>query len=61
MNITELQRALTQLRLSGMVDALELRLRQAQAEKLVPLDFLSTLVTKSPKPVSSTAIRTDTR
>lgn len=44
MNITELQRALTQLRLSGMVDALELRLRQAQAEKLVHLDFLSTLV-----------------
>jgi hypothetical protein len=37
-------RALCQLRLSGVADSLELRLRQAQAEKLAPLDFLSTLI-----------------
>jgi len=45
MNIVELKRALRQLRLSGIVDALEPRLLQAQSEKLPPLDFLSTLVT----------------
>ncbi len=44
MNITEIKRALTQLRLSGMADSLELRLRQAQSEKLAPLDSLSILV-----------------
>jgi len=44
MNLIELSRALRQLRLSGMADVLETRLLQAQAEKLVPLDFLSTLV-----------------
>ena len=44
MNLIELSRALRQLRLSGMADVLETRLLQAQTEKLVPIDFLSTLV-----------------
>jgi DNA replication protein DnaC len=44
MNVVELQRALTQLRLSGMATSLESRLVQAQAEALGPLDFLSALV-----------------
>ena len=44
MNLIELQRALRQLRLSGMAAGLEPRLLQAQTEKLVPIDFLSTLV-----------------
>jgi DNA replication protein DnaC len=44
MNLVELQRALRQLRCSGMAAALEPRLLQAQAEKLAPIDFLSALV-----------------
>jgi DNA replication protein DnaC len=44
MNTIELSRALRQLRLSGIADALETRLVQAQAEKMVHLDFISTLV-----------------
>src|SRR5437870_10152964 len=44
MNLVELQRALRQLRCSGMAAGLESRLLQAQAEKLAPIDFLSTLV-----------------
>jgi DNA replication protein DnaC len=44
MNLTELDRALRQLRLSGMADVLEARLRHAQAEKLAPLDLIATLV-----------------
>ena len=44
MNTIELGRSLKQLRLSGMADVLETRLVQAQAEKLVHLDFLSVLV-----------------
>ena len=44
MNIIELARTLKQLRLSGMADVLETRLVQAQAEKLVHLDFLASLV-----------------
>ena len=44
MNLVELQRALCQLRLSGMATGLEMRLVQAQTEKLAPIDFLSTLV-----------------
>jgi len=43
-NLIELDRALRQLRLSGMADVLETRLRQAQSDKLVPLDLLSQLV-----------------
>jgi DNA replication protein DnaC len=44
MTLLELDRALRQLRLSGMADVLETRLRQAQTERLVPLDLVSTLV-----------------
>jgi DNA replication protein DnaC len=45
MNLVELDRALRQLRLSGMAAVLETRLRQAQAEKLTPIDLVSALVT----------------
>jgi DNA replication protein DnaC len=45
MNLPELDRALRQLRLSGMADVLEPRLRQAQAEHLPPIDLVSALVT----------------
>jgi DNA replication protein DnaC len=44
MNLIELDRALRQLRLGGMADVLEARLRQAQAEPMAPIDLLSTLV-----------------
>ena len=39
MTLVELDRALRQLRLSGMADVLETRLRHAQAERLPPLDL----------------------
>jgi DNA replication protein DnaC len=42
--IPELDRALRQLRLSGMADVLEPRLRQAQAERLAPVDLVAALV-----------------
>jgi DNA replication protein DnaC len=44
MNVVELDRALRQLRLSGMAAVLETRLRQAQAERLAPIDLVSALV-----------------
>ena len=44
MNLVELDHALRKLRLSGMAAVLETRLRQAQSEKLTPLDLVSTLV-----------------
>ena len=44
MNLTELDHALRQLRLSGMADVLEIRLRQAQSEPLPPIDLVSALV-----------------
>jgi DNA replication protein DnaC len=44
MNLVELDRALRQLRLSGMAAVLETRLRQAQTEKLAPIDLVSMLV-----------------
>jgi DNA replication protein DnaC len=44
MNLVELQRALRQLRCSGMAAGLETRLLEAQTAKLAPVDFLSTLV-----------------
>jgi DNA replication protein DnaC len=44
MNLVELDRALRKLRLSGMADVLETRLRQAQSEKMAPLDIVSALV-----------------
>ena len=44
MNLVELDHALRKLRLSGMADALEARLRQAQSEKQTPIDLVSALV-----------------
>jgi DNA replication protein DnaC len=44
MNLVELNRALRQLRLGGMAAVLEIRLRQAQAESLAPIDLISCLV-----------------
>ena len=44
MNLVELDHALRKLRLSGMATVLEARLRQAQTEKLAPLDLVATLV-----------------
>jgi DNA replication protein DnaC len=44
MNLVELDRALRQLPLSGMAAVLETRLRQAQTEKMAPLDLVSALV-----------------
>src|ERR1051326_1940178 len=44
MNVIELERALRQLRLGGMADVLETRLRQAQAEPMAPIDLISCLV-----------------
>ncbi len=45
MNVTELERALRQLRLGGMAAVLETRLHQAQAETMAPIDLISCLVT----------------
>jgi DNA replication protein DnaC len=44
MNLVELDHALRKLRLSGMAAVLEPRLRQAQSEKLAPIDLVSVLV-----------------
>src|SRR6202171_3580116 len=44
MNLTELDHALKKLRLSGMAEVLETRLRQAQTDKLAPIDLVSALV-----------------
>src|SRR5438105_14272298 len=44
MNLIELQRALKQLRLSGIAAVLETRLHQAQTERMVPIDLISCLV-----------------
>src|SRR5215469_1937971 len=44
MNLIELSRALHQLRLGGMVAALEARLLQAQSENMAPIDLISVLV-----------------
>jgi DNA replication protein DnaC len=44
MNLIELDRALKQLRLGGIAAVLETRLRQAQAEHMTPIDFISALV-----------------
>ena len=44
MNLIELQRVLQQLRLGGMATVLEIRLRQAQAETMAPIDLISCLV-----------------
>jgi DNA replication protein DnaC len=44
MNLVELDHALRKLRLSGMADVLEARLRQAQTERMAPIDVVSALV-----------------
>ena len=44
MNLVELDHALRKLRLSGIAAVLETRLRQAQSEKLTPIDLVSLLV-----------------
>ena len=44
MNLTELQRAMRQLRLGGIAAVLETRLHQAQAEPMAPIDLISCLV-----------------
>jgi DNA replication protein DnaC len=44
MNLTELDRALRALRLSGMAQVLETRLLQAQKEKMTPIDLVASLV-----------------
>jgi DNA replication protein DnaC len=44
MTVIELERALKKLRLGGMAAVLEMRLQQARAERMAPLDLISTLV-----------------
>jgi DNA replication protein DnaC len=44
MNLIELDHALKKLRLGGMAAVLETRLQQARAERMAPIDLLSTLV-----------------
>src|ERR1035441_717022 len=44
MNLIELNRALHELRMGGMVATLETRLLQAQADAMAPIDLISTLV-----------------
>src|SRR5436305_4657046 len=44
MNLNELQHSLRQLRFGGMAAVLEMRLQQAQAEPMAPIDLLATLV-----------------
>ena len=44
MTLSELTHALRQLRLGGIAAVLEMRLHQAQSERLAPIDLLSTLV-----------------
>lgn len=44
MNVIELNRALHQLRLGGIVATLETRLLQAQQQNMAPIDLISTLV-----------------
>jgi DNA replication protein DnaC len=44
MNMTELDHALRKLRLSGIADTLEVRLVEAQSEKMAPIDLVGALV-----------------
>jgi DNA replication protein DnaC len=44
MNLIEVERSLRQLRLGGMADVLETRLRQAQTEAMAPIDLISCLL-----------------
>jgi DNA replication protein DnaC len=44
MNLIEMNRALRQLRLGGMAATLEIRLQQAQAEAMAPIDLIACLI-----------------
>jgi DNA replication protein DnaC len=44
MNLVELRRSLTTLRMGGMAQSIEARILQAQSEKLAPIDLVSALV-----------------
>jgi len=44
MNLIEMNRALRQLRLGGMAAVLEIRLQQAQAEAMAPIDLIACLI-----------------
>ena len=44
MNVIELKRALSQLRLGGIAAVIETRLHQAQTEPMAPIDLISCLV-----------------
>jgi DNA replication protein DnaC len=44
MNLVEIDHAVRKLRLSGMADVLETRLRHAQTKRPAPIDLISTLV-----------------
>jgi DNA replication protein DnaC len=44
MHVVELERSLRQLHLSGMATVLEIRLHQAQAEAMAPIDLIACLV-----------------
>ena len=48
MNLVEIDHALRKLRLSGMADVLETRLRHAQTERLAPIDLISSVDTSKP-------------
>ena len=60
MNMTELDHALRKLRLSGIADTLEVRLVEAQSEKMAPIDLVGALVSdelvpQDPRAVGNTA------
>ena len=55
MTLVELDRALRKLRLSGIADVLETRLRHAQTERLPPLDLVATLVSEVHSPIARPA------
>lgn len=44
MNLVELTKSLTQLRLGGMAEVIETRILQAQTENMAPIDFIGALV-----------------
>jgi DNA replication protein DnaC len=44
MNLVELTKSLTQLRLGGMAEVIEARILQAQTENMPPIDFIGALV-----------------
>ena len=44
MTLAERRRAMRQLRLGGAVATLEMRLQQAQSERMAPIDLIATLI-----------------